>query len=61
MDSEPTSRTPLAGGFLIALFVILGVVAGVLLGQPSIGFVAGAGAGIVLTILLWLWDRRRDK
>jgi hypothetical protein len=31
----------------------------VILGQPSIGFLAGTGTGIAIAVLLWLRDRRR--
>ncbi|HYD13074.1 MAG TPA: hypothetical protein VEC11_09520 [Allosphingosinicella sp.] len=53
------SKAPLAGGFLLCLCLLAGALAGVFLGQPSIGFLAGAGVGLVILILLWLWDRRR--
>ena len=53
------SNTPLAGGFLLALSLLAGALIGLFLGQPSIGFLAGAGVGIALLLLLWLWDRRR--
>jgi hypothetical protein len=48
----------MAGGFLLALGIIGGVIVGGLLGQPSIGFLAGLGAGIVLVAIIWLIDRR---
>jgi hypothetical protein len=55
----PAHRAPKAGGFLLALGIIAGVMVGGLLGQPSIGFLAGLGAGMVLVALVWLIDRRR--
>lgn len=55
MDSG--SRTPLAGGCLLALSILAGVAAGAAYGQPSIGFLAGAGAGLALLGLVWLLDR----
>jgi hypothetical protein len=48
-----------AGGSILAIAIIAGTVAGVIVGQPSIGFLIGAGTGAVLAILLWLRDRRR--
>ena len=43
-----------------ARFVALaGALIGIFAGQPSIGFLAGAGIGLVLLTLVWLLDRRR--
>jgi hypothetical protein len=47
-----------AGGCLLALSLIAGVVAGAYAHQPSIGFLAGLGIGLVLVALVWLFDRR---
>jgi len=58
MASPPANRAPKAGGFLLAVAIIAGVIIGGLLGQPSIGFLAGLGIGIVLVVVLWLIDRR---
>jgi len=52
-------RTPMAGGFAIALFSILGVIAGSAKGQPTIGLLAGFGAGVATALAVWLLDRRR--
>ena len=56
---EPAKRTSLAGGCLIALCVLVGVVWGAYARQPSIGFLAGLGAGLVFAMLIWLADRLR--
>ena len=48
-----------AGGFILAVSIIAGTVVGVVVGQPSIGFLAGAGAGTLLALLFWLAERRR--
>jgi len=53
------NRAPRSGGFLLALGIILGVIGGGLLGQPSIGFLVGLAVGIVLLALVWLSDRKR--
>ena len=45
-------------GALIAAAIIVGVVAGTIAGQPSIGFLAGAAAGILVALLLYLRDRK---
>ena len=46
-----------AGGALFAAAIVLGVVIGVVLRQPSIGMVAGLAVGLVLLALVWLLDR----
>jgi hypothetical protein len=55
-QSQPPAR---AGGFIIAAAILIGTVGGGLMGQPSIGFLAGASAGIVAAVAIWLRDRRR--
>ena len=55
----PKSNAPLAGGFLLSVALLTGALTGVYLGQPSIGFLVGAGIGLTLAILIWLLDRRR--
>jgi len=46
-----------AGGFILAISILAGTVAGLIAGQSSIGFLAGAAAGILLALLVWLLDR----
>ena len=58
MRTDP-SRAPMAGGFLLALSILVGVFVGGWLGQPSIGLLAGFGVGAALAIAVWLLDRRR--
>jgi hypothetical protein len=48
-----------AGGSILAISIISGTVAGVIVRQSSIGFLVGAGAGILLLTLFWLKERRR--
>ena len=50
---------PQAGGFLLALCILVGAVIGVVKGQPSVGVIAGIAVGIVVAIALWLKDRVR--
>ncbi|HEY0625408.1 MAG TPA: hypothetical protein VGD10_01615 [Allosphingosinicella sp.] len=52
------TRTPKSGGFLLAVAIIGGVVIGGLMGQPSIGFLAGVGVGLLALLAVWLLDRR---
>lgn len=49
----------MAGGFLLALSIMAGAVIGGLMGQPSIGLLAGTGVGLILLALIWWIDRRR--
>lgn len=53
------SRTPQAGGFILAVALIIGVVVGTVKGEPSVGFVAGLGVGLAGLLAVWLLDRRR--
>jgi len=52
------SRTPLAGGCLLTASILIGFAGGALARQPSIGFLAGLGVGLLLLALVWLLDRR---
>jgi hypothetical protein len=49
----------MAGGSLLALSMVAGVVIGTLNAQPSIGFLVGLGVGALLLLLVFLLDRRR--
>lgn len=58
--AEPTpSRSPIAGGALIALGALGGAVIGFIAGQPTPGLLIGLGTGASLSLLIWLGDRRR--
>lgn len=57
--AHPQHGFPRAGGFLLALSILLGVVGGSLSGQPSIGFLAGLGFGLLLVAAVWIRDRSR--
>lgn len=49
---------PGGGGALLAASILIGVVAGGAAGQPSIGFLAGLGVGLLLLGAAWMLDRR---
>jgi hypothetical protein len=53
------SRSSIAGGFFLTFFILAGLGAGVLTGNPMAGVLAGTAAGIALALLMWLIDRRR--
>lgn len=57
MDN-PFGKPMRSGGALLAFAILAGVLAGVLLGQPSLGFLGGLGVGVALLALVWLRDRR---
>jgi hypothetical protein len=48
-----------AGGSILALSILAGTVAGVIVNQSSIGFLVGLATGLALAALLWLKDRDR--
>lgn len=48
-----------AGGSILAVSIIAGSIAGIIVREPSIGFLVGAGAGVLLLTLFWLQERRR--
>ncbi len=54
------SNGPRAGGFLLAMCILVGAAIGTVKGQPSIGVIAGTGVGVVVAVALWLRDRMRS-
>ena len=54
------TRTPKAGGFLLAISILAGALIGTWLGQPTIGILTGTGIGILLLILVWAMDRQKQ-
>ena len=59
MPQTPEPRTPMAGGFAIALLSITGVIVGSIAGQPTLGLLGGFAAGVAIALAVWLLDRRR--
>jgi hypothetical protein len=55
---EPVGKYARSGGCLLAFSVIAGVAVGTILRQPSIGFLAGSGLGLVLVLTVFVLDRR---
>lgn len=56
-----TNRTPIAGGCFLTIFLLLGFVFGLSIGNPLKGVLIGLGIGIVLALLTWLIDSRRRR
>ncbi|MEI9928046.1 MAG: hypothetical protein WDN44_10585 [Sphingomonas sp.] len=59
MAIPPPARTPISGGFLLMVSLLVGVMIGAWQGQASIGFVGGLGVGLALLLVVWLRDRAR--
>ncbi|WP_197420657.1 hypothetical protein [Sphingomonas sp. CCH5-D11] len=55
--SDPDQRSNSAGGFLLAVSLMVGTIVGLLLGQPSVGFLAGLAIGSIAAVSLWLKGR----
>ncbi|HEX8063199.1 MAG TPA: hypothetical protein VF535_08275 [Allosphingosinicella sp.] len=53
------TRSTQAAGFILAISILAGAVAGAIAGQPSIGFLVGLGSGVAISLLFWVSDRRR--
>lgn len=58
---KPGSSTPIAGGALLAVSLIVGAVIGVRNDQPSLGFIGGLGVGLALLLIVALIDRARRR
>jgi hypothetical protein len=50
---------PRAGGCFLSLLIIGGFIAGLSLGDPVAGALAGTAAGVLLALLIWFADRNR--
>ena len=57
--AHPQHGFPRAGGFLLALAILIGPIVGAMFGQPSLGFLIGLGIGLALLVAVWLADRAR--
>jgi hypothetical protein len=58
-SGTPAPSASRGGGVFMALGTLGGTVIGGLMGQPSIGFLAGLGGGFALHALLWYSDSRK--
>lgn len=50
-------HNPTGAGAIIALLILGGAIGGGMLGQPSIGLLAGLALGILIALLLYLRER----
>ena len=56
--TTPEKRKNVTGaGAIIALLIMVGTIGGGLMGQPSIGLLAGVALGVLIAVLLWLRER----
>lgn len=53
------TRSPQAGGCLLVLCILLGLVLGVWTNQVSYAVMIGTGVGILAAVAVWLLDRRK--
>lgn len=58
MGRVMTKHTPMAGGFLWMLAILVGAVWGVWAGNPMKGVLAGTIGGGAMALAIWLLDRR---
>lgn len=59
MSRPSQSKTPAAGGFLIAVSLTIGAVLGVTRGNALLWLFASAVIGVAAATAVWLIDRRR--
>jgi hypothetical protein len=52
-------RAPAAGGIFLFLGPVIGVLYGIVRGEPILWMLLGFAAGVILALLIWLLDRRR--
>ena len=52
---------PRAGGFLLSLIIIIGLVVGIGIGSPMAGVLGGTAVGIAVALFAWLADRREPR
>jgi len=55
------NRSPQAGGCLLFLAILVGLVVGLSKGLTGPGLIYGAMAGIILAVGYYLFDRRRRR
>ena len=56
--ASPPAPPRRAGGFLLIVALLAGVVIGIHRGQPMAGTLIGFGVGVAAAVVVWLLDRR---
>lgn len=51
------ARSSQAGGCLLIACIFVGVIVGLMRGQPSLGFLIGTAFGAAVAVLVWVLDR----
>ena len=57
--ANPSSKNPVAGGFFMALGLLVGTIVGVSRGQTSLFMIAGLLIGSAIALTIWLVDRSK--
>lgn len=52
-----SNKQPTGSGAIIAFLTLGGAIGGGLLGQPTIGLLAGLGLGVIIAVVLWMRER----
>ena len=55
---QTAPRRPRSAGALLALAILLGTIIGLVMGEPSLGFLIGLGIGVAIAVGVWLVDRK---
>ena len=55
------TRNSAAGGFFLIVAILAGTAWGVTVGQAMKGVLIGSFTGIVVALVVWLLDRRKDR
>ena len=50
-------KNPTGAGAIMAVLILAGTIAGGMMGQPSLGLLAGGALGALIALLLWLRER----
>lgn len=61
MGAHMQTRSTRAGGCFLTLFILLGFLYGLSIRNPLKGVLIGLGIGIVLAVVTWLIDIRRNR
>lgn len=49
--------SPIAGGAPLALSIVAGAFIGLVMGEPTIGILAGTAVGVAIALTVWLRSR----